>query len=205
VSTYHILPSSEIWNIVFKPQDLFIFSPKEEMQTITLLLLIAHIMPTLTTPLPSPPLQPPTPSLSLPTPNLTTTPHQTQRRLPLHNALLNITTHPSLPLPSPLWRHVLAAAHLQTVTLHGDREIVQEPYTYHEGGCYFRAESMPGGEEEKRLTYGTLEEGIGVLAGFLGGVGEGLGAEGVFVEGRGGRAIGVMGIGVGRGGEGRFW
>ncbi len=64
---------------------------------------------------------------------------------------------------------------------------------------------MPGFEEEKRLTYGTLEEGIGVLAGFLGGVGEGLGAEGVFVEGRGGRAIGVMGIGVGRGGEGRFW
>lgn len=169
------------------------------MHTTTLLILfIPYIIPTLTTPLPFPPLQPLSPTISLslflPTPNLTTT--------PLHNALLNITTYPSHPLPSPLWRHVLAAAHLQTVTLHGDREIVQEPYRYHEGGCYFRAESVPG-VEEKRLTYGTLEEGIRVLAGFLGGVG-GVGAEGVFVEGRGrgrGRAIGVMGIGV-RGGEG---
>ena len=66
---------------------------------------------------------------------------------------------------------------------------------YHEGECYFRAESItpwPGGR--RRLTYGVLEEGIRVLVRFMGGVGCVLSV--VVIEGgpEGGRPVGVMGI-----------
>lgn len=77
---------------------------------------------------------------------------------------------------------------------------------YHEGECYFRAESItpwPGGR--RRLTYGVLEEGIRVLVRFMGGVGCVLSV--VVIEGgaEGGRPVGVMGLmmldrGVGWGG-----